>query len=216
MGERMSSTSRLALACAVAAAFASAAPLRAGELAVEGHGGYFQRAAKDSAQAVFETDGTPIFGGGARYTFWKGLFASAAMRTFSEEGERVFVASPGGPVQRLGFPLRVAITPILLQAGWRFRDGKLIVPYVSAGVAITQYEETSDVAGESFDNEFTKTGFTGAAGVEVGRGIFRFAGEVGYTTVPDAIGFGGVSAVYGEDDIGGLHVIGKIVIAFGL
>jgi opacity protein-like surface antigen len=216
MGERMTRASRLAVAGALVASFACAAPLRAGELALEGHGGWFKMAAKDSAQAVFDSDGAGTFGAAARFTFWKGAFVSAGVRTLSKEGERVFVASPGGPVQRLGFPLEVKLTPVLLQAGYRFRQGALVVPYVSAGVALTQYEETSEVAGESFDESFSKSGFTGAAGVEVGRGLLRFGAEVGYTSLPGSLGLGGVSAVYGEDDLGGVHVIGKLVIAFGL
>jgi hypothetical protein len=31
-----------------------------------------------------------------------------------------------------------------------------------------------------------------------------------YSTVPDAIGFDGVSEVYGEDDIGGLSAVVRI------
>jgi hypothetical protein len=38
---------------------------------------------------------------------------------------------------------------------------------------------------------------------------------VGYSTAPDAIGLAGVSKVYGEDDIGGLHAVGKVVVALG-
>ena len=91
----------------------------------------------------------------------------------------------------------------------------MIVPYVAAGAAVTKYAETSDVAGESFDENVSKTGFVGAGGVEVGRGILRFGAEAGYTTVASAIGKAGVSKVYGEDDIGGFHVVGKLVLAFG-
>jgi hypothetical protein len=72
------------------------------------------------------------------------------------------------------------------------------------------------VAGESFDESLTKTGFTGAGGIEVGRGLLRFGAELGYTTASSAIGVGGVSKVYGEDDIGGFYAIGKVAVAFGL
>jgi hypothetical protein len=149
-----------------------------------------------------------------RYTFWRGAFASAGARTFSKEGERVFVSSPNSPEQKLGFPLSIRLTPIVLQAGYRFRHGHMLVPYVAAGVAITSYTEESEVAGETFDTDSTSTGFIGSAGLEVGRGTFRFGAEVGFSSVPDAVGLGGVSKVYGEDDIGGLHAIGKLIVAF--
>jgi hypothetical protein len=192
----------------------AAPPAPAGELAIEAHGGYFDMAAENSASALFDSTGGATFGGALRYTFWKGAFVSAGARTFSKEGERVFVEKPNAPVQKLGFPLSIRLTPILLQAGWRFRDGRTVVPYVSAGASITQFSEESEVAGEAFSEERTTTGFVGAAGVEVGRGHFRFGAEAGFSSVPDAIGVAGVSKVYGEDDLGGFHAIGKVVVAF--
>ena len=191
-----------------------APPSSAGELAVEAHGGYFQMAAENSASALFGSRGGPTFGGALRYTLWRGAFVSAGARTFSKEGERVFVSAPNSPEQKLGFPLSIRLTPILLQAGYRFRHGRTLVPYVAAGVAVTSYTEESEVAGETFDSDSTNTGFVGSAGLEVGRGTFRFGAEVGYSAVPDAVGLGGVSKVYGEDDLGGLHAIGKLIVAF--
>jgi opacity protein-like surface antigen len=201
---------------AVALLLAGALPSAAGELAVEAQVGYFDMAAKDSAQALFGSSGGVTFGGAVRYTAWRGAFVSAGFRTFSKDGERVFLLSPGGTIQKLGFPVSVELRPILLMAGYRFRNGELVVPYAAIGAALTSYTETSTVAGESFDSDGSKTGFVGAAGVEVGRGMFRVGAEFGYSTVSGASGLGGVSKIYGEDDIGGFHVIGKVAVAFGL
>jgi opacity protein-like surface antigen len=209
MSTKVRPTALVLLALALAAA-----PAPAGELAIEAHGGYFEMAAENSASALFGSRGGGTFGGAVRYTFWRGAYVSAGARTFSKEGERVFVAAPNAAVQKLGFPLKVTLTPIFLTAGYRFRDGKLIVPYAGMGVSITSYKEESEVAGESFDDDGSKTGFVGLAGVEVGRGTFRFGAEAGYTTVPDAVGLAGVSKVYGEDDLGGWHVVGKVIVAF--
>jgi opacity protein-like surface antigen len=209
--------SRLA-ACSLLALAAPRALSRAcaGELAIEGHAGYFRMAASNSGSALFGSDDGATFGGAARYNFWRGAFASAGVRTFSKDGERVFVSAPNAPVQKLGFPLSMTTTPVFLSVGYRFRNGQLIVPYLSAGAAFTKYKETSTVAGESFDVSVSKTGFVGAVGVEVGRGLIRFAAEGGWSTVPNAIGKAGVSQVYGENDIGGKYAIGKLVLAFGL
>jgi hypothetical protein len=209
----MSTPTRLSLACALATLLA-ATVAAAGELAVEAHAGYFQMAAENSASAVFDSRGGGTFGGAVRYTFWRGAFVSAGARTFSKEGERVFVASANSPVQKVGFPLKLRLTPMFLAAGYRLRDGKLIVPYVGFGGALTSYKEESEVAGESFDAEGSEAGFLGFAGVEVGRGTFRFGAEAGYTTVPEAAGLGGVTRVYGEDDLGGWRAVGKVVVAF--
>jgi hypothetical protein len=198
---------------------AAAAPARAGEVAVEGHAGYFSMTASNSASALFDSDGGPTFGGALRFTFWRGAFASAGARTFSMEGERVFVEAPNSPVQKLGFPFSMKTTPVFTVFGYRFRDGGTFVPYVQAGGTVTLYSETSSAAGESFDQSFSKAGFIGAVGVEAGRGRFRLAAEAGWSTVPNAIGqgatagdLGGVAKVYGDDDIGGTYVIGKLVV----
>jgi opacity protein-like surface antigen len=193
----------------------AAAPAFAGEVAIEGQVGYFAMAASQTGKALFGASDGAIFGGAVRYTFWRGAFVSAGASTFSKDGQRVFVATASAPVQKLGFPLHMSLTPTVLDLGYRFRRGHLLVPYASAGVAITRYEETSTVAGQSFDESLTKAGFAAAVGVEVGRRWLRFAAEGGWTTVPGALGRSGVSKVYGEDDIGGLHALGKVVLAFG-
>ena len=209
-------TTRTATLLAATALLGLAArPAAPGEIPVEAHGGYFEMAAENSASAVFDSTGGPTFGGAVRYNVWRGAFVSAGARTFSREGERVFVQGPSSPVQKLGFPLSIRLTPIVLQAGYRFRHGHMLVPYVAAGVAITSYTEESEVAGETFNTDSTHTGFVGSAGLEVGRGTFRFGAEVGFSAVPDAVGLGGVSKVYGEDDLGGWHAVGKVIVAFG-
>jgi len=200
----------------VALLLAAALPAAAGELAAEVQVGYFDMAAKSSAKALFDSSGGVTYGGALRYTVWRGAFVSAGLRTFSKDGERVFLLSQGGTIQKLGFPVSVELQPIPLMAGYRFRHGQLIVPYAAIGAAITSYTETSTVAGESFDSDGSKTGFIGAAGVEFGRGLFRVGAELGYSTVSGVVGLGGVSQVYREDDIGGFHVIGKVAVAFNL
>ena len=115
----------------------------------------------------------------------------------------------------LGFPLSVRITPVYLTVGYRLRDGKLVVPYAGVGGVIASYSEESSVAGASYDQSSTKGGFQFLGGVDVGRGRFRFGAEAGWSTIPNAIGVGGVSSIYNEDDIGGWSVVGKVVVAFG-
>jgi hypothetical protein len=203
------------LAVVTLVALGSGSLARAGELAIEGQGGYFSWAASSSASAVFGSTGGGTFGGGLRYTVWRGVFVSAGVRRFSAEGQRVFVATPSAPVQELGFPLSVRITPIFATVGYRFFDGGLVVPYLGIGGSVNKYSETSEVAEETFDESFSKSGFHGVGGVEVGRGLLRAAAEASYSTVSGAVGLGGVTQVYGEDDIGGWTVVGKVIVAFG-
>jgi hypothetical protein len=187
----------------------------AGEFAAEALGGYFAMAASQSADALFDSSGGFTWGGAGRYSFKKGIFVTAGVRTFSKEGERVFVAGPTDPVAGLGFPLRVQITPVFVTAGYRFRDGKRVVPYGGIGASLTSFKEESSVVGKSYEESRSKAGFHVVGGAEVGRGRFRFGAEVGWSTVPDVVGVGGVSAVYGENNLGGWSALGKVVIAFG-
>jgi hypothetical protein len=197
-------------------ALAAAAPASAGELALEGQVGSFSMAASSSADAVFGSSSGVTYGGALRYTFWRGAFVSAGMRTFSKDGERVFVQTPTSPVQKLGFPLSVKLRPLFFMAGYRFLDGHLIVPYVAIGGTSTRYEETSDVAGEAHDQSFSKSGLLFVGGIEAGRGVLRLAGEASYSTVSNAVALGGVTKVYGEDDLGGFTIVGKLILAFGI
>jgi hypothetical protein len=171
--------------------------------------------AVDSAKAVFDSSAGFTWGAAGRYSFDLGIYVSGGVRTFSKEGERVFVASPAGPVARLGFPLKMHITPIFVTAGYRFREGKTIVPYAGLGGSITLFHEESEVVGMPYEESKSKAGFHVVGGAEVGRGLVRFGAEVGWSTVPNAVGFSGVSEVYGEDDLGGWSVVGKVVFAFG-
>lgn len=202
------------LALAAIGCLALAASASAGELALEGQGGAFDLAAQNTATAIYGSSRATTFGGALRYTAWRGAFVSAGLRTFSKDGERVFVEEPNGPVQHLGFPLSMKTSVFFMTLGYRLRDGRLIVPYAHAGLATARYEVTSEVAGEPFDEDVSKTGITGGLGVEAGRGWIRLGVELGYTRLPNAIGTGGVSLVYGENDIGGMHVIGKLALAF--
>lgn len=188
----------------------------AGSIGVEAQGGYHSLAASNSASAVFDgSSGGGTFGGAVRYVLGNGFYVSAGARTFSKDGERVFVAGPTAPVARLGFPLEVRITPIFGTVGYRFRDGRAFVPYAGVGGGVTKFRETSDVAGDVRDDRRSKGSFHALAGVEFGRGMVRVGAEGVYSTVPDGIGVGGVSRVFNEDDLGGFSVIGKVVVTFG-
>ncbi len=185
------------------------------EVALEGQLGYLHEAASKTATASFGSANAFLMGGALRATVWRGAFVSLAFRTFSRDGERVFVATPDSPVQKLGFPLSMRTSYFLPSVGYRFRNGHLIVPYASIGLAITSYHEQSEVAGQPYELDVRKTGFTAAAGVELGRSLLRFGAELGYTSA-GALGTTGVSKVYGETDAGGFYAVGKVVLAFGI
>jgi hypothetical protein len=195
----------------------SAAPLAAGEFGISLEGGYLGLTnASQSAEAVFNGSTGGFTGGaGLRYVFGRGIFVAAGGRYFEKTGERVFVADANSPVFRLGHPLEVQIVPVYAIVGYRYERerGLPLVPYLGLGGGVYSYKEESEVGGlrEGVVDE-TKTAWYGVLGVEYGRGFLRFGVELSYSIVPDSLGVGGVSEVYGEDDIGGFTVVGKLTI----
>jgi opacity protein-like surface antigen len=212
----MRPSTALALSSIALAALARPAPAVAGSFGVEAHGGYHSLSASQSARAVFDgTTGGATFGGAVRYVLYKGFYIAGGARTFSRSGERVYVAAAGGPVAKLGFPLEVRITPIFGTLGYRFREGRSFVPYLGVGGGVTQFRETSDITGDVREESRGQSSFHALAGLEYGRGVIRFGAEGVYSSTPDSIGVGGVSKVYGEKDIGGWSVLGKLILSFG-
>jgi hypothetical protein len=203
-------------AAVVSSVLAATAPASAQGLAIHAHGGYFGMKASDSAKAVFDSSGGFTGGGGISYGFAKHFYVEAGARYFSKSGEKVFVAGPGDPVFKLGFPLEMRLIPIYGTLGYRFLGGKsAFVPYLGVGGGVTSYREESTVAGIVTTESQSKASFHGVLGLEYGKGHLRFAVEGLYTAVPDAIGVGGVSKVYGEDDLGGFVGQAKLIYSFG-
>lgn len=196
----------MAIACAEAAA--------AGEVAINLEGGWADlSSAKRSAEAVFDgATGGPTFGAGVRWSVTPSIYVTLGGRYFSKEGERAFVAGPGQPAFGLGHPLDVRIIPVHAQAGWRFRPDTSLVPYVGLGVGFASYREQSTV-GDIAEPTISETKFSGivSTGLEYGRGSVRFGIDLSYSTIPDSLGVGGISQVYGEDDVGGFTALGRIV-----
>lgn len=196
---------------------AGAASASAGDKVLGLEGGWAVLSnARQSAEAVFDgATGGPTFGGSFRFGVGRSLYVGVTGRFFRKEGERAFVASPGGQPFPLGHPLTVRVIPVHAQVGWRFRPSATLVPYVALGVGATSYREESTVGGLAEEPvSQTKASGLAAAGLEYGQGRVRFGLDLSYLTAPDSLGLGGVSAVYGEDDIGGFTVLGRVAFVF--
>ena len=211
------------IVCGVASpAFAQAkqkpAPPRAPSREISIHGyamvGRITFTADDSFDAVLGGSSGTIIGGRARIGLpYGGLFVDAGAWRFSGDGERVFVS--GGEVVRLNIPMEVTITPVEISAGWQFRirQAPRLTPYVAGGITSYGYRETSEFAAttEDVDDRFTGYHVMGGATVRVTRWL-GIGGEFAWTTVPEAIGSGGVSAEFNEDNLGGTSLRLKILV----
>ena len=206
----------LSAGLAVLALASVAAPAHAQRFGIEGEAGYMDlTASRQTANAIFGSSGSGTYGGAFRYVFSKGFYVSAGARYWSKTGQRVFLPSASGPVTPLGFPLSVHLVPITATVGYRFRHEHALVPYVALGGGVTKYHEDSNVTGDVETQDRSNGTFLGKLGLEYGKGPLRVAAEGSYSTVKDAVGIAGVSKVYGDTDLGGWTVLGKLVYVFG-
>jgi opacity protein-like surface antigen len=200
-----------AVLCTTTSAYAQVRPL----FTVRGFADFGSTSftATDSFDAVFGTNRGTVFGGGVEVVERHNLFVNLRASRFRENGERVF--RHNGEVFELGIPLRVTVTPLELTGGYRADFGWPVIPYGGGGVSWHRYEETSQFAtdAENVDETFNGFQFLGGAEVRIWRWI-GVAGEVQWTSVPDALGQdpNGISSEFDESDLGGTTLRFKIVI----
>jgi hypothetical protein len=162
-------------------------------------------AAADSFEAVGASGHQQGLGGGVSVTgIWRGLFVDVGVARQKMSGERVFVDA--GTVYPLGIPLDITIRPIDLAGGWRLSHGRLS-PYVGAGVTFVSYREESTfaVAGDDVDDQATGGLFLAGADVKA-LSWLSLGGEIRYRKVSGVLGDGGVSQIFGDDQLGGVAI----------
>ena len=210
----MTRTARLTAGLVVLAASLGAKGASAADISLALDGGFFSMSnARKSAEAVFGGGGGgPTFGASVTLGVGRSFFVGAGGRFFQKTGERVFVENASAPVFRLGHPLKIRTIPVYGLVGFRFSPDRTLVPYVTGGAGITSYKEESTVGGITEETSQSKFGGMLAIGADYGRGPVRFGLEANYSLVPNTIGLGGVSAVYGEKDVGGFAIVGRLVL----
>ena len=164
-----------------------------------------QLSAKKTFQAVTGVSRLRKIGFGADVTnIWQGLFARFAVSNKSLTATRVDV-SDDGQVFDHHIPGTIALRPLELAVGWRVRlAGDHILPYGGAGLVFLKYSETWPSGGESDQVAETFKGYTLIGGLDLAVVPHVTVGvEAQYRTVPNAIGAGGVSKVFGETNLGG-------------
>lgn len=176
--------------------------------------GYTSFTAKESFEATLGSATGIVFGGGAEVVLPQRIFVGVRFSRFTAEGERVFVA--GGETFRLGIPMTVTVTPVLLSGGFRFGTPRSrVLPYVGGGIGWHRYQEASTFATGDDDVHETFQGYhvLGGAEFRVSR-LLGVAGEAEWATVPGALGQHplSASAAFDETDLGGLTLRVKVVI----
>lgn len=190
------------------------APSRGIEIGGYAMAGRFSFSASESFDTILGASAGPIFGGGATVGLpFGGLFVDIGAWRYSDSGERVLVLD--GQTVPLGIPLDVTVVPLEISAGWKFRIRRLpkLIPYAAGGYTSLRYTETSSFAGtsEDVDERFGGYHVRGGAEFKITRWL-GVAGELAWTTVPDALGNGGVSAAFNEDNLGGTSFRARLTI----
>lgn len=170
--------------------------------------------ASQTFDAILDDGQRPIVGGGLRVVIPGGPYLEVGAWRFQQDGQRAFVGDDR-QVFRLGIPTTIRMTPLEVTGGWRFLGllGRRVTPYLGGGVTSLRYEETSDFAADGEDVSERHTGFhlTGGAEVRLARWV-AVTGDVVWTSISGAIGTGGVSEVFGEDNLGGTSVRLRLIL----
>ena len=177
-----------------------------------GDAGLDQLHAGQSFNAVFGRSNGPVFGGGAELALRSNWWVRVGAWRFRNVGERAVRLE--NRTFRLGIPLTITIVPIEASAGYRFGVGRTrrFIPYVGAGVSSHAYSETSAFSDGNENVRERFTGYQALGGLEYRlHRRLGIAGEVQYTTVPDALGAAGLSAEFDETDLGGLLVRARVI-----
>jgi hypothetical protein len=199
--------SHLLTVIAVAAcAAASAPPAQAQGIGVRGFVmvGSFTFKAEDSFKAILDRNNGIIFGGGGQVLLPWNVYVEIGAWRFKGDGERVFVTD-NNEVIKLGIPVEITVTPIEFTGGYRFTQvSPRLVPYAGVGYSSYRYRETSEFATEVEDVDERFPGFHQHGGVEfLPWPWLGIGGEVTWSSIADALGEGGVSEHYNENNLGG-------------
>jgi opacity protein-like surface antigen len=170
--------------------------------------GYGRFTAERTFDAVLGSSLGPWFGGGVRYGRRTGIFIDGSVEHFRSTGERVFVDD--GTVFSLGVEDTVYITPLMASGGYRLGIGRAVA-YGGAGVGAYLFRETSAFADDDENVSQTNAAYRGLAGIEWPFSPrYALDVEVQYTSVPDALS-GGAAAALQESNLGGIHLVARIV-----
>lgn len=186
---------------------------RPAEFLVRGFGQYAGTlfTARDSIEAVLDTSLGQSFGGGAQVVLRNGLFAQGSIDRFEKTGSRVVASNQ--QLFRLDVPNTVRITPIAATIGYRDARSDRSIGYVGAGVGWHVVEERSPALAATGNVRQGHVGYhlVGGAEYRVNSSLW-LAGEVQWTTVPDALGQVGIAQTFGETNLGGTTFRVKVFI----
>jgi opacity protein-like surface antigen len=192
----------------------SASPALAQRLALRGvlTYGAINWTADETFESALGKSSSPIWTAGGQLLFPSGVFVEVTTGRLNEDGERVFV-NGNGQLVNLGQPLTITLRPIEVTGGWRYSGWWYFAPYAGAGYSAYRFQELSEFAGpgENIDERFDGFHIVGGAEYLPVRWL-AIGGELQWSSIPDAIGTSGRSAVFNESNLGGTTLRVKLTI----
>jgi opacity protein-like surface antigen len=174
-----------------------------------------QMLAKNSFKAVLGQSFMLGFGGGIDIANLGGpIFLRVGVSMSTKSGERTIV-TPQGAVITTGIPLKVSMLPIELGGGWRSSKPTKKVPYVGAALLLMNYKEHSDEVDDDENTSENLRGYELFGGVDMQMSKAVALGLEGqYRSFRNKIGTAGASAVFGENDLGGIALRVRLAFKF--
>jgi outer membrane protein W len=169
-------------------------------------------AASTAFNANFDSNTTPVWGGGVDVVIHRRFFVDLTISHMSKTGQQAFFNN--GEVFRLGIPLKVTSTPVEIAAGYRFRlKTTRVIPYAGAGFGSYSYHQTADFAAPGDDVDVRHAGFLLIGGAEFRvRKRVGITGDAHYTRVPGILGQAGISRDVNESDFGGIAARVRVIL----
>ncbi|MBN1297784.1 outer membrane beta-barrel protein [bacterium] len=153
----------------------------------------------DTYETIYDNSGELVLGLELAYRVTRNLEIAVAYDQISGDGDRVWPNESGG-FEPSGESVSFDLNVISLVGRWMMMSERVLTPYFGLGVGYAQFEETEDDAESGI-------GFLIQAGLDwsITQHIHGLV-EGEYSSYPDVIGEGDLSAYYGEDDVGGVIV----------
>lgn len=169
--------------------------------------------AKNSFDAILGRSLSAVYGVGGQVVFPNGVFAQVGIDRVRATGTRALVS--GEQVFTLPIANRVTVTPVQVTGGYRAAPSHGVAVYVGAGMGWHTLEEDSPSVPGSDRMNSRHVGYhlLGGAEMPIMR-FFGIAGELQWASVPKALGESGLSAVYGEKDLGGTTFRVKLLVGY--
>ena len=170
-------------------------------------------AASQTFKATVNESRLSSLGGGADVGITRHIFAHLSIESMSRDGSRAVIDN--GKAFSLGIPLTVKLRPVDIGAGWQLTPHGRLGSHAGGGLSLQTYDETGAFAQPGDDVHMTNHGFFVFGGVDVTIARWLVAGaDAEYRSIPNAIGAGGISLVYGESNLGGGLVRGLVGVRF--